>query len=134
MAALDNIKTLSDPQVLWGGRTIAIEPNSFEFSDGGSAKPRAVSRGGGNTSIVVGVDVSEMITTGKFSIPNTAANSDMVDEWVAARNRGEATTLRAVEGTMQYAWQDVFVTNKPTHKFAAEGVIDIEWAASPRLR
>jgi hypothetical protein len=134
MAALDDVKVLSSPQVLWGGRTLKIVPNSFEFSDGGSAKPRAVSSGGNTVSLVYGVDVSEMIATGKFTVVNTAANSDLIDSFVNQRNNGEPTTLRVVENGIQYAWQGVIVVNKPTNKFAAEGDIDIEWAGEMRHR
>lgn len=129
MAVLDQKKVLSAPAIYWNGRQIKIVPNSFEYSDGGEAKVRAVSSGP-NVSLVVGVNVEEMMTSGKFMVAFTAEMSAFVSDIVAARNQGESSTLRVVEKTDQKAWIEVYCTNKPTRKYEAEGNIEVEWVGN----
>lgn len=129
-ASVEQTKVLSTPKILWDGRVIKIVPNSFEYAAGGEAKVRAMSAGGSTVQLVVGVNVEEMITTGKFSIALTKENSDFVDYLTAKRVKGQSSTLRVVEETDQKAWQEVYCTNKPTRKYEAEGSIEIEWAGN----
>lgn len=129
MALLDQNRVLSAPAILWDGRQIKIIPNSFEYSHGGEAKVRAVSHGP-NVSLVVGVNVEEMLTSGKFKVAHTAEMGAFVDDIVAKRNNGEKSTLRVVEKTDQKAWIEVYCTNKPTRSYQSEGEIEIEWVGN----
>lgn len=129
MAVLDQKKVLSAPAIYWNGRQIKIIPNSFEYADGGEAKVRAVSAGP-NVSLVVGVNIEEMITSGSFKVAFTAEMSAFVSDIVAARNQGESSTLRVVEKTEQKAWIEVYCTNKPKRSYQADGDIEIEWVGN----
>lgn len=129
MAQLNDTRVLSTPAVYWDGRQIKILPNSLEYDSGGDLKVRAVSSGN-TVSLVSGVNLEEMFTSGKFSIAFTAANSAFVDDIIEKRNKGESSTLRVVDQGDQKAWIEVYCTNKPNRKYEAEGNIDIEWAGN----
>jgi hypothetical protein len=129
MPILDQNTVLSAPAVYWNGRQIKIIPNSFEYSHGGEAKVRAVSAGQ-NVSLVVGVNLEEMVTSGKFKVANTAEMGAFVDDIVALRNNGTPSTLRMVERTEQKAWIEVYCVNKPTRTYEAEGEIEVEWVGN----
>ena len=92
MAVLDQKKVLSAPAIYWNGRQIKIVPNSFEYSDGGEAKVRAVSSGP-NVSLVVGVNVDQKTDDAKAFLKDTPASFD-----VAFDPSGKTPKTYAIKG------------------------------------
>lgn len=127
MPALDSNRVLSTPKVLVDGRIIKIIPNSCTYEVGGETNIRAVSAGGGTVSVVAGVNAEEMLSMVSFEVAHTAEMGDFVREQRAKANRGESVTIRIVEATQQFAFAPMFLQNKPSLEFKADGSIKMEY-------
>lgn len=126
MATIDQVRVLSTPKVMVDGKTIKIEANSCEVQIGGAGKVRAVSSGGDSTEIVHGVDASEFKAHVKFSVPATAEMVEFTRSLRDKANHSIASTVRVIEDHHQFAFDTMFMVNKPTIKYSAEGTIDVE--------
>lgn len=127
MPALDTNHVLSTPKVLVDGRIIKIIPNSCVYEPGGETNIRAVSAGGGTVDIVAGVNAEEMVSTVSFEVAHTAEMSDFVRAQRAKANRGESVTIRIVEATQQFAFAPMYLQNKPSLEFKADGSVKMEY-------
>lgn len=134
MATLEETLTLSAPKVQINGQTVKIIPGSVEVDAGlGERKVRAVSSGGNSVDMVVGVDVEQMVVAVKLSLAHTAENLRLVEKLSDDANRGIPATMKIIEQTKQRAFQQMYLTNKPTAKYEAEGAIDLEFAGKQVL-
>lgn len=127
MATLEETLTLSAPKVRVNGRTIKIIPNSVEADFPGERKVRAISSGGNSVSMVSGVNVEELKSMIKFSVPHTAEMANWVEEIADDANRGIFCTIEIIEQTKQLAYEQAVLTNKPSRKFEAEADIELEF-------
>lgn len=127
MATLRESLTLSAPKVQVNGRTIKIIPGSVERDIPGERKVRAVSSGGNTVSMVVGRNIEELKAGVKFEVPHTAEMVELVEQLADDANRGVPCTIKIIEETKQHAYQQMYLVNKPSAKFEAEGSISLEF-------
>lgn len=127
MATLVETLTLSAPKVQINGRTIKIITGSVERDIPGERKVRAVSSGGNSVSMVVGVNVEELKAGVKFSVAHTGEMVNLVEQWADDSNRGVPVTIKIIEQTKQLAYEQMYLVNKPSAKYEAEGSIDLEF-------
>ncbi|MDX2308083.1 MAG: hypothetical protein NW216_07590 [Hyphomicrobium sp.] len=126
MATTDQTRQLSTPKIFVNGVVWPIKPNSFKRAVPGETKVRAMSAGGGAVNIVAGLNAEELKAKVSFTVANTKQMLLRVEALMARTNRGEASTVRIVDGAYQKAFVTMYVTNKPEASFEAEGDIEIE--------
>lgn len=131
MAFTQDQTLISAPSVLVNGVSIPIIANTIELIPTNSKKVvDSSSNGGQNTTLNIGIDMSENYSTIKFKIRPTVTNKNLVKQWF-----NDLTGL-----TIQ--WTDSFsgeaggvsngaMTNAPSIPFMATGEIEVEIKAEP---
>lgn len=126
MATLAQTRVLATPTIMLNGRVLKIVPGSLKEDGGGSGKVRAVSAGGNAVALVHGVDAKEYTTSLKWEMANTAENQDIVLQFHNDSNNGIPSTILIVNDSKQKAFNDVYMVNKFTADYSAEGNIPVE--------
>lgn len=124
MAAREE-RALSNPIIFLDGRRIKIMPNSATHELPYSRSVRAVSAGGNSIDMVYGVNVEDGACTVKFETPNTAEYVELAEAY-ADPNR-EPSTIKIVEDTKQFFYDQMSLTTKIEIPRETEGAISFEF-------
>lgn len=128
--SLKETRQLAQPRVQVNGRTIKIVGGSLKKSIPGETAVRAVSAGNQSVSIVAGLDVSTLVSMVSFDVANTAEQHEFVEDMRSKSNNGEPVTIRIIEDTKQFSYQEMYLTSAPEAEFASEGNISLEFKGS----
>lgn len=120
-------RTLSAPIVFLNGRRLKIIPNSCMHELPGEAKVRAVSAGGGTVEIVYGIDLEAMACKVEFELPATAEYVELAQDVAARRVDGDTSTIKIVEDTAQFHYDQMSLVNKLEIPHEPEGKIKFEY-------
>lgn len=126
MATIEQTRVLATPTVMLNGRVLKIIPGSLKEEGGGMGKPRTVSAGGNSVQLVVGVDMKEYMMSLKWEMANTAENQEIVRQFHDDSNAGLASTLMVINDTKQKPYTDIYMVNKFSAEYSAEGNIPVE--------
>lgn len=127
MATAVQTRVLSTPAMYVSGILIKVVPNSVTMMIPGEVNVRAMSAGGGVVEIVAGVNAEKLVGDVKFDIANTAENIELARGWRNDANNGLYQTLRLVELTAQYSFDQMFLSNEPEVMFKSDGNMKIEF-------
>lgn len=127
MATTAQTRVLSTPAIYVSGVLVKIVPNSAEMGLGNGSNPRAMSAGGGAIEIVNGIDATRLISSVKFDIAATAENVAMVRGWINNANNGGTETIRVVEVTDQYSFDQMFLKGDMKAAMRSDGNISCDW-------
>lgn len=122
-------KTLSNPAIQVGNKSIAIKPNSLVYKSGkGDKNVRSQSAGGASIENVVTEDAETKKSMVKFTLFNTKTNIDNLEEWQDAVN---GNSIEFSDGAFQKAFRQMVVTGDPEISLGAEGETEIEFEGLP---
>lgn len=127
MATAKEVQALSAPTIYLDGRRLKILPNSCRAELPGEVKSRAVSAGGGATSMVHGYDVEADVCKIKFDVANTGEMAELLQDYASRRRRIELSTIKIIEKTVNLSYDQAVMTNKIEIGFEADGKIEVEF-------
>lgn len=125
--AMREERTLSAPILFLDGRRLKVIPNSVKHEVPGEAKVRAVSAGGGAVEMVYGVDIEAYACKVEFELAATQEYAELAMDYAARRTNGERTTIKIVEDTAQFHYDQLTLTNKIEIPHEPEGKIKFEF-------
>jgi len=120
----------SNPSITVNNVTIAIQPDSFEFTPGkGVQVVRAMSAGGGIIIPVATEDVKSQVGKMKYGIAVTQANRQYFSNW--KDNIGLNVIIATDENGNQCVGNNMSCTTEEAWKASADGWLEVEFQGSP---
>ena len=127
MATKAQIKTLSAPRVYLDGKLLKVLPNTVKIEDMREVKTRAVSSGGGSSTVVHGFDAATKLFKVTFSLAHTREYADLLGEYKGRAESIDTSVLKIVEDTDQEVIADAVLTNSVSRNYEAEGALELEF-------
>ena len=118
-------RILSRPTVKVNNSVVAIEPNSFKFTEGeGETMVSTQSLGGGKVEVVTADNAEDKIGKCSFDMKATAGNIKLARGW---KKNPAVNGIEVFEGDFARVFPEMSVMNDVEIELNSEGKFSLEW-------
>lgn len=125
-------KGIANPSVIVNNVPIAIEANSFSYTEGfGDATVRVQSAGGNSVESVLTENVESKCSQINFSLLNTPENIELQRTWKNQSN--ENNILVTADGGFSRAFNNAIIISDTEVQLQTDGNLAIEWKSDAAI-
>lgn len=124
---------LSNPTVMVNNQQVAIEPNSFKYTEGlGEQKIKAAASGGNEIEQVFSEDVSTNFSMVQFEMSSTPENVELQRAWKIKKNTNFIEVFSRVPGEADFtrSFSQAALLNDVEVNLGSEATISLEFKSN----